>query len=55
MRPCDLLTNVNRLHQLVYYQNSYSPGIYAKNYSKQLEEETGLGYSSRTKAWDNKY
>ena len=51
--PCDLITNVTKLHQTIYAESWYMPNKTVKNYSTALEKMTGLGYNNRYEGLDD--
>ena len=53
--PCDLATNVTKLHKVFYGKKSYKPSKTVKSYSSKIIKKTKLTYSKRTKSLDNKY
>ena len=53
--PCDLKTNVVRLHKYIYNQKSYKADKTVKKYSKIITKKTGCSYAKRIIALDNKY
>ena len=55
MVPCDLVTNVNKLHKTVYGEKNYKASETVKKYSKALKKETGYSYEKRAVNWDNRY
>ena len=53
--PCDLTTNVKKLHKSFYGEKKYKPSKTVKKYSKKIVKKTKFTFSKRTKACDNQY
>ena len=53
--PCDLKTNVVKLHKSFYGEKKYKAGKTVKKYSKKIVKKTKFTYQKREKALDNKY
>ena len=47
--PCDLESNVIKLHQLLYNDDAYTPSEKVKSYSEYIIDETGLTQKSAEK------
>ena len=53
--PCDLNTNVKKLHKVLYGQKKYKLTSVTKKYSKKIQKATKATYKNRNKKMDNKY
>ena len=53
--PCDLKTNVIKLHKSFYGEKQYKPSKTVKSYSKKMVKKTKGTYQKRNKSIDNKY
>ncbi len=53
--PCDLKTNVVKLHKSFYGEKKYKAGKTVKKYSKKIVKKTKLTYKKRARSLDNKY
>lgn len=53
MVPCDLETNVTRLHSVIYGEGGYQPSGTVEKLSRKIMKNTKLGYAERNTSYDN--